>query len=140
MANKSSVPPSHDRGLSKTEVFKAATTAAVKAIANKTELNIVYTPIAHWMWQPMGFMSTRGMLDFAGGTVVHINAGVAGLVTAMVMGKRLGNPDDIKPYSVLLSLVGAALLWVGWFGFNAGSAVAAMTCPARSRLEPARSR
>ncbi len=86
---------------------------------------IVYTPIAHWMWQPNGFMSARGMLDFAGGTVVHINAGVAGLVTAMVMGKRLGNTDDMKPYSVLLALVGAAFLWVGWFGFNAGSAVAA---------------
>jgi Amt family ammonium transporter len=85
---------------------------------------VVYTPIAHWMWQPMGFMSARGMLDFAGGTVVHINAGVAGLVTAIVMGKRLGNVDDIKPYSVLLALVGAAFLWVGWFGFNAGSAVA----------------
>ena len=86
---------------------------------------IVYAPIAHWMWQPNGFMAVQGMLDFAGGTVVHINAGVAGLVTAVVMGKRLGYPNEtFKPYSVLMSLIGASLLWVGWFGFNAGSAVA----------------
>jgi Amt family ammonium transporter len=85
---------------------------------------LVYAPIAHWMWQPNGFMAAHGMLDFAGGTVVHINAGVAGLITAVVLGKRLGHPENAKPYSVLMSLVGASLLWVGWFGFNAGSAVA----------------
>lgn len=87
---------------------------------------LVYCPIAHWMWQPNGFMSAHGMLDFAGGTVVHINAGVAGLVTALYLGKRIGHPNpNYKPYSVLMSLIGASLLWVGWFGFNAGSAVAA---------------
>jgi Amt family ammonium transporter len=87
---------------------------------------IVYAPIAHWMWQPNGFMAAKGMLDFAGGTVVHINAGVAALVTALVLGKRMGYPtQEFKPYSVLMSLIGASLLWVGWFGFNAGSAVAA---------------
>ena len=87
---------------------------------------IVYAPIAHWMWQPNGFMASHGMLDFAGGTVVHINAGVAGLVTALVLGKRLNHRREaFKPYSILMSLIGASLLWVGWFGFNAGSAVAA---------------
>ena len=85
---------------------------------------LVYSPVAHWMWQPNGFMATRGMLDFAGGTVVHINAGIAGLVMALVLGKRVGYPVTVKPYSLLMSLVGASLLWVGWFGFNAGSAVA----------------
>ena len=87
---------------------------------------LVYSPIAHWMWHPNGFMAAKGMLDFAGGTVVHVNAGVAGLVTALVLGKRIGYPTNAyKPYSVLMSLIGASLLWVGWFGFNAGSAVAA---------------
>ena len=87
---------------------------------------IVYAPIAHWVWQPNGFLASAGMLDFAGGTVVHINAGVAGLVCALVLGKRVGYPvPDAKPFSTLLSLVGASLRWVGWFGFNAGSAVAA---------------
>ncbi|MDR3448683.1 MAG: ammonium transporter [Alphaproteobacteria bacterium] len=86
---------------------------------------IVYSPVAHWMWQPNGFMAAKGMLDFAGGTVVHINAGVAALAVAIYMGKRVGNPADFKPYSPLMSMIGASLLWVGWFGFNAGSAVAA---------------
>ncbi len=87
---------------------------------------VVYAPIAHWVWHPNGFLATAGVLDFAGGTVVHISAGVAGLVTALVMGPRLGHPlDQARPYSVLQSLIGASLLWVGWFGFNAGSALAA---------------
>ena len=87
---------------------------------------LVYCPIAHWMWQPNGFMSARGMLDFAGGTVVHVDAGVAGLVLALMLGKRIGyKQEPFKPYSSLLSLVGASLLWVGWFGFNAGSELAA---------------
>jgi Amt family ammonium transporter len=87
---------------------------------------LVYAPIAHWMWQPNGFMSAKGMLDYAGGTVVHINAGVAGLVTAVYMGRRIGYPRKIyPPHNVMLSLIGASLLWVGWFGFNAGSALAA---------------
>ena len=86
----------------------------------------VYAPIAHWMWQPNGFMSARGMLDYAGGTVVHINAGVAGLVTAVFMGRRIGYPRKIAPpHNIMLSLIGASLLWVGWFGFNAGSALTA---------------
>jgi Amt family ammonium transporter len=84
---------------------------------------LVYAPVAHWVWGG-GFLATDGVLDFAGGTVVHVNAGVAGLVAALVLGKRLGyGSDNMAPHNLVLSLVGAALLWVGWFGFNAGSAV-----------------
>jgi Amt family ammonium transporter len=87
---------------------------------------LVYSPIAHWVWQPNGFLFSEGVLDFAGGTVVHINAGVAGLVAALVIGKRRGYPSEhFVPNNLVLSLVGASLLWVGWFGFNAGSAGAA---------------
>src|SRR5689334_8011097 len=87
---------------------------------------LVYSPIAHWVWGPGGFLSDAGVLDFAGGTVVHINAGVAGLVAALVMGKRRGYGTEIlAPHNLVLSVIGASLLWVGWFGFNAGSAVAA---------------
>jgi Amt family ammonium transporter len=86
----------------------------------------VYAPICHWVWGGGGWIGGLGALDFAGGTVVHINAGVAGLVTAIVIGKRKGyGTVDMAPHNLVLSLVGAALLWVGWFGFNAGSAVAA---------------
>ena len=86
----------------------------------------VYVPIAHWVWQPHGFLADKGVLDFAGGTVVHINAGIAGLVSALVLGKRLGYPSTpFTPHNLVLSLIGASLLWVGWFGFNAGSALAA---------------
>ncbi|MGB8275687.1 MAG: ammonium transporter [Alphaproteobacteria bacterium] len=86
---------------------------------------LVYSPIAHWVWGG-GFLQGAGVLDFAGGTVVHINAGVAGLVTCLVIGKRRGlGTENFAPHNVLLSLIGASLLWVGWFGFNAGSAVAA---------------
>ena len=86
---------------------------------------IVYAPITHWVWGG-GFLGKAGVLDFAGGTVVHINAGVAGLVCALVLGKRegLGN-ESMAPHNLVLSVIGASLLWVGWFGFNAGSAVAA---------------
>jgi Amt family ammonium transporter len=84
---------------------------------------VVYAPVAHWVWGG-GFLAVDGTLDFAGGTVVHINAGVAGLVAALVLGKRLGyGTENMAPHNLVLSLVGAALLWVGWFGFNAGSAV-----------------
>ncbi|EWY42428.1 ammonia channel protein [Skermanella stibiiresistens SB22] len=84
---------------------------------------IVYSPIAHWVWHPNGFLFADGVLDFAGGTVVHINAGVAGLVAALVIGKRRGYPTEhFVPNNLVLSLIGASLLWVGWFGFNAGSA------------------
>ncbi|MGH6945172.1 MAG: ammonium transporter [Geminicoccaceae bacterium] len=87
---------------------------------------IVYAPIAHWVWGPGGFLLDSGVLDFAGGTVVHINAGVAGLVCALVLGKRLGYGNEpMPPHNLTLTLIGASLLWVGWFGFNAGSAVAA---------------
>ena len=86
---------------------------------------VVYAPVAHWVWGG-GFMSKDGVLDFAGGTVVHINAGVAGLVAAVVLGKRKGfGSENMAPHNLVLSLIGAALLWVGWFGFNAGSAGAA---------------
>jgi Amt family ammonium transporter len=87
---------------------------------------ICYAPIAHWVWHPQGFLFAWGVLDFAGGTVVHINAGIAGLVAAIVIGKRKGYPNaNFAPHNLVLSLVGASLLWVGWFGFNAGSALAA---------------
>jgi Amt family ammonium transporter len=86
---------------------------------------VVYSPIAHWVWGG-GFLQDAGVLDFAGGTVVHINAGVAGLVGALVLGKRLGyRQENMAPHNLVLSVIGASLLWVGWFGFNAGSAVAA---------------
>ncbi|HEV2039176.1 MAG TPA: ammonium transporter [Casimicrobiaceae bacterium] len=87
---------------------------------------IVYSPIAHMMWEPSGYFAAMGVLDFAGGTVVHINAGIAGLVCALVLGKRIGfGKESMMPHNLTLTLIGASLLWVGWFGFNAGSAVAA---------------
>jgi Amt family ammonium transporter len=86
---------------------------------------VVYSPITHWVWGG-GWAGSLGVLDFAGGTVVHINAGVAGLVAAMVLGKRVGyNKEPMPPHNLVLTLVGAAMLWVGWFGFNAGSELAA---------------
>jgi ammonium transporter, Amt family len=87
---------------------------------------IVYSPIAHWVWAPTGWIAQLGVLDFAGGTVVHINAGIAGLVAALVLGKRVGyGTDNMAPFNVSYAVIGASLLWVGWFGFNAGSAVGA---------------
>ena len=87
---------------------------------------LVYSPIAHWVWGPGGFLGGAGVLDYAGGTVVHINAGMAGLVCALVLGKRVGyGTEPLPPHNLVLSVLGASLLWVGWFGFNAGSAVAA---------------
>jgi Amt family ammonium transporter len=89
-------------------------------------LLVVYAPIAHWVWGTGGWVGAKGVLDFAGGTVVHINAGVAGLVTALVLGKRIGyGKEAMAPHNLTLTLIGASLLWVGWFGFNAGSAGAA---------------
>ena len=86
---------------------------------------VVYSPITHWVWGG-GFLSEAGVLDFAGGTVVHINAGVADLVCAIFLGKRFGyGTENMAPYNLVYSVIGASLLWVGWFGFNAGSAVAA---------------
>jgi len=87
---------------------------------------IVYCPIAHWVWDPSGWLAIKGVLDFAGGTVVHINAGIAGLASCLVLGKRIGyGRESMPPYNLTLTVIGASLLWVGWFGFNAGSAVAA---------------
>jgi len=87
---------------------------------------LVYSPVAHWVWHPNGWIFALGALDFAGGTVVHINAGVAGLVAAIVLGKRVGyGTDNMSPYNLAFAVIGAAMLWVGWFGFNAGSAVGA---------------
>jgi ammonium transporter, Amt family len=86
---------------------------------------IVYAPVAHWVWAPSGWASQLGVLDFAGGTVVHINAGIAGLVCALVLGKRQGyGTTNMAPHNLAYAVIGASLLWVGWFGFNAGSAVA----------------
>src|SRR6201981_1546793 len=86
----------------------------------------VYAPIATWVWGPDGFLNDAGVLDFAGGTVVHVNSGVAGLMAALVMGKRrVFGTEPMAPHNLVLSVIGASLLWVGWFGFNAGSATAA---------------
>lgn len=86
----------------------------------------VYAPVAHWVWEPGGWLAKMGVLDFAGGAVVHINAGVSGLVCAYVLGPRKGyGQEPFKPFNLGLTMAGAGLLWVGWFGFNAGSAVAA---------------
>ena len=87
---------------------------------------IVYDPVAHWVWGKGGFLGAMGALDFAGGTVVHINAGIAALVAALVLGKRIGYPDRMSPpHNLPFAVLGAGLLWVGWFGFNAGSALGA---------------
>ena len=89
-------------------------------------MTFVYCPIAHWVWGPGGWLSGMGALDFAGGTVVHINAGVAALACALVLGKRKGYPTTpMIPHNLTLTLLGAGLLWFGWFGFNAGSALKA---------------
>jgi Amt family ammonium transporter len=88
-------------------------------------LLVVYVPLAHWVWGG-GFLQTLGVLDYAGGTVVHINAGVAGLVAALVIGNRRGyGSENLAPYYLSMAVVGTGLLWVGWFGFNGGSAYAA---------------
>ncbi|MES2609295.1 MAG: ammonium transporter [Pseudomonadota bacterium] len=86
----------------------------------------IYAPVAHWVWEPGGWLAQMGALDFAGGSVVHVNAGAAGLVCAWFLGRRSGyGREPFEPYSLALTMVGAGMLWVGWFGFNAGSAVAA---------------
>ena len=87
---------------------------------------VVYAPIAHMVWEPTGWLNVAGVLDYAGGTVVHINAGIAALASCLVLGKRVGyNRESMPPHNLALTFIGASLLWVGWFGFNAGSAVAA---------------
>jgi Amt family ammonium transporter len=88
-------------------------------------VTLVYFPVTHWVWGG-GWLGNMGLLDFAGGTVVHITAGVAALVAALVMGKRRGFPETaMPPHNMTLTVAGAGMLWVGWFGFNAGSALAA---------------
>lgn len=85
----------------------------------------IYAPVCHWVWGG-GFLGSDGVLDFAGGTVVHINAGIAGLVAVLVLGPRKGfGTENMAPHNVVLTMIGAAMLWVGWFGFNAGSQLAA---------------
>ncbi|HTW28163.1 MAG TPA: ammonium transporter [Acetobacteraceae bacterium] len=85
---------------------------------------LIYSPVAHWVWSSTGWEAGLGIEDYAGGTVVHINAGIAGLMCALVLGKRVGfGHDNMAPYNVAYAVIGASLLWVGWFGFNAGSAV-----------------
>ncbi|MEK6584257.1 MAG: ammonium transporter, partial [Nitrospirota bacterium] len=85
---------------------------------------IVYDPLAHWVWGVGGWMRNMGALDFAGGTVVHISSGISALAAALVMGKRIGYMrDPMPPHNMTLVVIGAALLWFGWFGFNAGSAL-----------------
>jgi ammonium transporter, Amt family len=87
---------------------------------------LVYVPIAHWVWGAGGWLHNLGALDFAGGTVVHISSGMSALVAALVMGKRRGYPgEDMRPHNLTMTLLGTGLLWFGWFGFNAGSALAA---------------
>jgi Amt family ammonium transporter len=89
-------------------------------------VSVVYAPIAHWVWSESGWLYQLGVLDFAGGIVVHINAGIAALVAAIVLGKRHGYPQSpMRPNNLVLTMVGAGMLWVGWFGFNAGSGLAA---------------
>lgn len=87
---------------------------------------LVYAPVAHWVWADGGWIRRLGALDFAGGTVVHITSGVSALVCAMVLGKRLGHgKEPMEPHNVTMTVIGTALLWFGWFGFNAGSALGA---------------
>ncbi|MFD8364879.1 ammonium transporter [Streptomyces hygroscopicus] len=87
---------------------------------------IVYFPVAHWVWQAEGWLFKKDVIDFAGGTAVHINAGAAGLAVALVLGKRIGfKKDPMRPHNLPLVMLGSGLLWFGWFGFNAGSALAA---------------
>jgi ammonium transporter, Amt family len=87
---------------------------------------LVYDPVCHWVWGIGGFIRKMGALDFAGGTVVHINAGIAALASALVLGRRVGYPHKMSPpHNLPFSVMGAGLLWVGWFGFNAGSALSA---------------
>ena len=86
---------------------------------------LVYAPIAHWAWAPLGWLNQLGMADFAGGTVVEVNSGIAGLVCALVLGRRLGyGHDNMAPFNLAYAVIGASLLWVGWLGFNGGSALA----------------
>ena len=94
----------------------------------------IYSPIAHWVWAPGGWLRGLGALDFAGGTVVHISSGVSALVAAVLIGRRHANGDRMEPHDVPMTVLGAGLLWFGWFGFNAGSALAANGLAANALL------
>lgn len=95
---------------------------------------LVYAPVVHWIWGG-GFLKDDGVLDFAGGTIVHINAGIAGLVACVMVGKRTGyGAEDMSPHNPLFSVIGVSLLWIGWFGFSAGSALSAGTLSATAML------
>ncbi len=86
----------------------------------------VYVPVAHWVWEPNGWLARMGALDFAGGAVVHVNAGAAGLACACYLGRRTGyGREPLQPYNLGWTMLGSSLLWIGWFGFNGGSALAA---------------
>ena len=96
---------------------------------------LVYAPVAHWIWHPNGWLAKMGHMDFAGGTVVHIASGVSGLVAAIVLGPRRGfGREPMVPYNLMITVLGAGLLWAGWFGFNAGSAFEASTRAAGALL------
>jgi Amt family ammonium transporter len=96
---------------------------------------LVYAPVAHWIWHPNGWLAKMGHMDFAGGTVVHIASGVSGLVAAIVLGPRRGfGKEPMVPYNLMITVIGAGLLWAGWFGFNAGSAFEASTRAAGALL------
>src|SRR2546423_12246368 len=98
-------------------------------------LMVVYAPVAHWVFAPAGWLFKMGALDFAGGTVVHINAGIAALAVILVLGKRKGCPNEqMPPPSLPFTLLGTGILWLGWFGFNAGSALAANGLAAQAFL------
>ena len=86
---------------------------------------LIYSPIAHWVWSPEGWLFKLGALDFAGGTVVHISSGVSALIVAILIGRRAVNGEKMEPHDVPMTVLGAGLLWFGWFGFNAGSALTA---------------
>jgi Amt family ammonium transporter len=95
---------------------------------------LVYSPIAHWVWAPDGWLFALGALDFAGGTVVHASSGVAALVVALLIGRRVINGDTMEPHDIPMTVLGAGLLWFGWFGFNAGSALGANGIAANALL------
>ena len=98
---------------------------------------VVYAPVVHWIWGG-GFLKEEGVLDYAGGTIVHINAGVAGLVACLVVGKRTGyGAENMAPHNPLFSVIGVSLLWIGWFGFSAGSSLSAGTNAALAMLRHA---
>ena len=125
--------------------FAIITVALISgAIADRTKFSawlvfagvwvtLVYFPVAHWVWAADGWIFKLGAIDFAGGTVVHINAGIAGLALALIIGKRKGwGKEPMRPHNLPFVMLGAGLLWFGWFGFNAGSALAADNTASRA--------